>query len=659
MFNADAIAAFAVRLDDRLSSSPDQLPLDLLPEASQPVARSQIAALMLEIAMAYRGFDREWLRQQFSDARIGVMREHSIELLRSIFRQRIEMRQRVAFEDFDAFGFTSDELKLAGEDECVFLGQVLADDFLLVERIAAGGVAVVYRAINVKDGLQVAAKCPIGRRGTPEIHERAMRLRLEGNILGLLQVNGVPRRVALSELDFGPVLLTEWIESPYGTGIPPHFPLAERLRIVGSLARTLDEIHQRDLIHGDVKSDNVLVDHEGTPWLLDFNVAQSIGSGRSIAKRSGGTRSMMNELTRRGVGLDAGISRDIYSLGLMLGEMLCGSAFTSQVQSDFRTSIRMTNNDATRIAFPTSIPDSLRRICEGAVAPMVQLRFDSAADLADAIERFIEHGEDIPDVVPVRRSIYAWLGGNRLGRCRFHLAEITTAIEKLERTRRLPSLQEIGREASPFRQAAWPGGLAPIKESIERAVQEGMEFYRVCLRFGIRRANMDWLLEFRRCLDTFVERRDVDGLRALEDGVTAFRESVTSLEQEMILAIGPETRSSHLFQTAYAMQCGVNENDGTRDIFGRHRKFRGRNVSPEEYVRYPAMKSRLPPALVERLVESARHHPHLWARPADFDWSAAVRSIEYGVTKWLRWKLMPVAAESFVELGDSLDAQDH
>src|SRR5262249_58143462 len=96
------------------------------------------------------------------------------------------------------------------------------------------------------------------------------------------------------------------------------------LWLTARLAEGLAHAHERGVLHRDLKPANVLLADDGTPMLLDFNLAQEYGAAAALA---GGTLPYMAPEYLARLGRDTPRSEprhDVYALGLILWEMLAG-----------------------------------------------------------------------------------------------------------------------------------------------------------------------------------------------------------------------------------------------------------------------------------------------------------------------------------------------
>lgn len=110
------------------------------------------------------------------------------------------------------------------------------------------------------------------------------------------------------------------------------FTNTEKAKIVYGVAKALDWFHQRDCLHNDIKSDNILLKEDCTPKLADFGTCRMANTEYDF--RSIGTYDYMAPEQRNGLVYDNQTKLDIYSLGVVLYEMI---AMTRDINFDLIT----------------------------------------------------------------------------------------------------------------------------------------------------------------------------------------------------------------------------------------------------------------------------------------------------------------------------------
>ncbi len=148
---------------------------------------------------------------------------------------------------------------------------VLRGMFRFDQRIGAGGMAVVYRATDLKLGRTVAIKT------LPRVSpEAAMRLQKEARTAATVSHAGLAAVYGIETWEGTPMLILELLEG--GTladrlGAGPLPPL-EVIRTGQAVALALEQIHSVGILHRDIKPSNIGYTRDGVPKLLDFGIAR-------------------------------------------------------------------------------------------------------------------------------------------------------------------------------------------------------------------------------------------------------------------------------------------------------------------------------------------------------------------------------------------------
>ena len=175
--------------------------------------------------------------------------------------------------------------------------------------------------------------------------------------------------------------------------------------IVQRLAEGLQHAHERGVLHRDIKPSNILISADGQPLLLDFNVSQAADCDQDHAALGGTISYMAPEQLLAIVSRDRADAirvderADIYSLGLVLYEMLVGknpfqaAVAGQQVPWDKLIDQRRLPVSSLRENSPLAVPWSLESIARKCLAPDSDRRYRSAAELALDLSCFLQ---DLP-----------------------------------------------------------------------------------------------------------------------------------------------------------------------------------------------------------------------------------------------------------------------
>jgi eukaryotic-like serine/threonine-protein kinase len=194
--------------------------------------------------------------------------------------------------------------------------------YRLVRRIASGGMGEVWEADDTVLGRRVALKVLVEELAADDRATR--RFVREARATARLTHPNVAR-----VYDFGrggaPFLVMELLEGETlasrlaGGPLPP----AEAARIAAAVADALDAAHQRGIVHRDVKPANVMLTGGGEVKVMDFGIAAAADETHSTTG-SGTYATVAYVSPERVAGAAATPASDVYSLGAVLYELLCG-----------------------------------------------------------------------------------------------------------------------------------------------------------------------------------------------------------------------------------------------------------------------------------------------------------------------------------------------
>lgn len=196
--------------------------------------------------------------------------------------------------------------------------------YKIVEELGQGGMATVYLGYQEDVSRHVAVKVLPPHPG--QSTQFVERFRLEARTIARLQHPHI-----LPLYDYGVQDDILYLVTPYIEGGTLRdrietgpLPLAEINHTLQQLASALDYAHKNGVIHRDIKPGNVLVSAEGNASLADFGIVRMVEGGSGLTATDGviGTPAYMSP--EQGQGLPVDTRSDIYSLGVVVYEMLSG-----------------------------------------------------------------------------------------------------------------------------------------------------------------------------------------------------------------------------------------------------------------------------------------------------------------------------------------------
>jgi serine/threonine protein kinase len=262
------------------------------------------------------------------------------------------------------------------------------DRYEVLRCIGSGGMAHVYEAVQSFTGRRVAIKLMhdklTGRRDFLE------RMRAEATALSHIRHPNVVevhdaglteegRFFLVMELLEGETLRDRLLEVA-------KLPLREALDLGIQIAEGVGAAHARQVIHRDLKPENVFVTEGGVAKVLDLGTAKFVGMGIETAPGPAsiiGTAAYM--CPERLTGLPADARSDVYSLGLMLYEMIAGFhplVPDGRWPSHRDIALRQLNYEPRTLR---DVPQTVRLAVACAISKKPELRFDSMERLAAAL----------------------------------------------------------------------------------------------------------------------------------------------------------------------------------------------------------------------------------------------------------------------------------
>jgi len=203
-------------------------------------------------------------------------------------------------------------------------------NYQIKERLGRGGMAEVYKAYHAKLDRFVTIK--ILHPHLIEGEDFLARFEREARAVAGLRHAQIVQIHDFSAEDELYYMVMEYVDSGTlqeklveASKANTFIPVQQVLSILRQIGQALDYAHQQDILHRDIKPSNILLDSNGNAFLTDFGIARMMSSTQFTATGALiGTPTYMSP--EQGQGLDLDFASDIYSLGIVLFEMLTGKA---------------------------------------------------------------------------------------------------------------------------------------------------------------------------------------------------------------------------------------------------------------------------------------------------------------------------------------------
>lgn len=311
-------------------------------------------------------------------------------------------------------------------------------NYTIREQLGEGGMGIVWKA-EQSEPVRREVALKLLRPGT-ESRQVLARFETERRALERMEHPNIARVLDAGTTESGrPYVVMELVRGVSITTFcdSRRMTVPDRLSLFLPVCRAVQHAHAKGIIHRDLKPSNILVADDGrivTPKVIDFSIARRVDRSKDETNHTRhllmlGTPSYVSPEQATG-SLDIDTRADIYSLGAVLYELLCGmppfdagelsrlttDEFLRRLQQDdpvrpSRRLIARSDSDALAEA-RRSTPAALRRLIGGDLDRIVMKaldkeplrRYETAAALADDLERFLRH-EPVTAVRPSPRYL--------------------------------------------------------------------------------------------------------------------------------------------------------------------------------------------------------------------------------------------------------------
>ena len=268
-----------------------------------------------------------------------------------------------------------------------YIGRLLDNRYEILEVIGTGGMAVVYKAKCHRLNRLVAVKILKDEYSKDEEFRR--RFQAESQSVAMLSHPNIVSVYDVSSagsIDYIVMELIDGITLRQYMEKKTVLNWRETLHFSMQIAKALEHAHSRGIIHRDIKPHNIMVLKNGSVKVTDFGIARMSSSQNTLTREALGSVHYISPEQAKGSRVDT--RSDIYSLGVVMYEMLCGRP---PYDGETPVSVAIQHINATAVpprSINPTIPVGLEQITMHAMCADLDQRYESATQMLYDLEEF-------------------------------------------------------------------------------------------------------------------------------------------------------------------------------------------------------------------------------------------------------------------------------
>ena len=260
----------------------------------------------------------------------------------------------------------------------------------IIEQLGQGGMAVVFKAYDLKLERDVAVKVIRTEMVQPAIFEQMLkRFEREARSLAKMEHPNIVSVFDYGDHEGAPYLVMQYLPGgtlKHHTGQP--MPYLETIKLLLPIADALSYAHERNVLHRDVKPANILITDKGVPMLSDFGIAKILESDQAtqltVTGMGLGTPHYMAPEQWRGQAL---AQTDVYALGVVFYELLTGRRPYDADTPAAILEMVLVEPLARPKDFVPGLPDAVEKVLFKALAKKPGDRYPTMSEFAKALEQ--------------------------------------------------------------------------------------------------------------------------------------------------------------------------------------------------------------------------------------------------------------------------------
>ena len=269
------------------------------------------------------------------------------------------------------------------------IGRKLDGRYLIESLLGVGGMANVYKGRDVRTGNAIAVK--VLKEEFLDNEELVRRFKNESKAISILDHPNIVKVYDVSVTDQLQYIVMEYID-----GITLKEYLKQRggaltwkevIHFATQVLGALEHAHSKGIVHRDVKPQNIMLQADGSIKMMDFGIARfSRAQSQTVSDKAIGSVHYISPEQAKGDHTDG--RTDIYSVGVMMYEMLSGHLPFDGSGTVSIAIMQISEKPKPLAQVAPNVPEGLRQITEKAMEKDPDDRYQSAAEMLQAIQAF-------------------------------------------------------------------------------------------------------------------------------------------------------------------------------------------------------------------------------------------------------------------------------
>lgn len=308
----------------------------------------------------------------------------------------------------------TDNFEVGAQSHSAVVGREnIPPGYRMVRMLGKGGMGIVYKAIHVPLNRPVALKMILA--GANASAEQIRRFRREAEAAAQLTHPNIVQIYAVDSHRGLPFFSLEYVDGSTLSTLIQESSLSDdqAAKLMMQIARAVHYLHEHEILHRDLKPQNILVTSDGVPKVADFGLAKLLSDGDEETKTGDilGTPGYMAPEQARG-DKSLGPAVDVFGLGAILYAVLTGRG-PFVAPTPIETIRRLLHDDPLPPSkLQPAINRDLETICLKCLEKDPARRYQSALEVADELQRVIDGHTILARPATVGERVWKWCHRN-------------------------------------------------------------------------------------------------------------------------------------------------------------------------------------------------------------------------------------------------------